>query len=271
MAFEQSRSGHTLYEMTPETISSGLLQHPPPSTTYVPPTKCDWYLLFQPMFDKYFNPLPSVVFPVRVTAAPRHANPIGSPSLTFIDQAAPYLSTSSTIHETQSLFIPSVIQPPEHLKKWTKDHLMDNVIGNPSRPEPIPHPDRVMIITLKWIFKVILDKLGGVLKTKARMLFFLGLEIFQSPRGIFLNQSKYSLEIIKKYKMESSDLVDTPMVEKTKLDEDRQGKSVDPICYRRMISSFMYLTSSRPDLVFVVCICAWYQAKPTEKHLHAVK
>ncbi|GJX80100.1 hypothetical protein Tco_0328249 [Tanacetum coccineum] len=61
------------------------------------------------------------------------------------------------------------------------------------------------------------------------------------------------------------------MVEKSKLDEDLQGKPVDPTHYRGMIGSLMYLTSSRPDLVFAVCMCARYQAKPTEKHLHAVK
>ncbi|GJT74763.1 retrovirus-related pol polyprotein from transposon TNT 1-94 [Tanacetum coccineum] len=57
------------------------------------------------------------------------------------------------------------------------------------------------------------------------------------PRGVFLNQSKYALKIIKKYGLESSDPVDTPMVEKSKLDEDPQGKEVDPTCYRGMIGS----------------------------------
>ncbi|GKE70012.1 retrovirus-related pol polyprotein from transposon TNT 1-94, partial [Tanacetum coccineum] len=188
-----------------------------------------------------------------------------------------------------------------------------------------------MIITLKWIFKVKLDQLGGILKNKARLVargyrqeegidfeesfapvarleairifiayaadknitvyqmdvktaFLNGIlheEIYVSqpdgfvnqdnpnhvyklkkalyglkqapracPRGIFINQSKYALNIIKKYEMESRDPVDTPMVEKTKLDEDLQGKAVDPIHYRGMIDSLMYLTSSRPDLVF---------------------
>ncbi|GKC47484.1 retrovirus-related pol polyprotein from transposon TNT 1-94 [Tanacetum coccineum] len=65
------------------------------------------------------------------------------------------------------------------------------------------------------------------------------------------------------------DPVDTPMVEKSKLDEDTQGKAVDPTHYRGMIGTLMYLTASRPDLTFVVCMYAWYQAKPTEKHLHA--
>nr|GEV07087.1 hypothetical protein [Tanacetum cinerariifolium] len=196
----------------------------------------------------------------------------------------------------------SVIQPPEHLRKLTKDHRLDNVIGSPSR-------------------LVKLDELGGALKNKARLIargyrqeevidfeesfasvarlesiriyiayvahknmtvylmdvkttFLNGIlreEISQSLRGIFLNQSKYALEIIKKYGMETSDPVDTPMMKKFKLDEDPQGKAVDPTRYRRMIGSLMYLTSNRPDLVFAVCMCARYQAKPTEKHLHAVK
>ncbi|GKC55811.1 retrovirus-related pol polyprotein from transposon TNT 1-94, partial [Tanacetum coccineum] len=76
--------------------------------------------------------------------------------------------------------------------------------------------------------------------------------ISQSPRGIFINQSKYALESLKKYGMESSDPVDTPMVKKSKLDEDTQGKAVDPIHYRGMIGTLMYLTTSRPDLTFTI-------------------
>ncbi|GJU53264.1 retrovirus-related pol polyprotein from transposon TNT 1-94 [Tanacetum coccineum] len=78
-----------------------------------------------------------------------------------------------------------------------------------------------------------------------KMSFFLGLQISQSPRGVFINQSK--------------------------LDEDLQGKPVDPTHYCCMIGSLMYLISSRPDLVFAVYMCARYHAKPTKKHLHAVK
>ncbi|GJS92326.1 retrovirus-related pol polyprotein from transposon TNT 1-94 [Tanacetum coccineum] len=104
-----------------------------------------------------------------------------------------------------------------------------------------------------------------------KLLFFLGLQILQSPRCIFLNQYKYALESLKKYGMETCDPVDTLMVEKSKLDENPQGKAVDPTRYRGMIGTLMYLTSSRPDLVFAMCMCAWYQEKPTEKHLHAVK
>ncbi|GJR30845.1 retrovirus-related pol polyprotein from transposon TNT 1-94 [Tanacetum coccineum] len=75
-------------------------------------------------------------------------------------------------------------------------------------------------------------------------------KIFSCPRGIFLNEYKYALESLKKYGMESSNPVDTPMVEKSKLDKDTQGKAVDPIHYRGMIGTLMYLTASRLDLTF---------------------
>ncbi|GKC52548.1 retrovirus-related pol polyprotein from transposon TNT 1-94 [Tanacetum coccineum] len=79
---------------------------------------------------------------------------------------------------------------------------------------------------------------------KEEISFFLALQISQSPRGIFLNQSKYASEIIKKYGLRTSDSVDTPMVKKNKLDEDLQGTPVDATLYRGMIRFLMYLTSS---------------------------
>nr|GEZ80197.1 hypothetical protein [Tanacetum cinerariifolium] len=94
-----------------------------------------------------------------------------------------------------------------------------------------------------------------------QMPFFLGLQISQSLRDIFINQSKYASEIVKKYGMLSSDSVDTPLVEKSKLDEDLQGKPVDATLYRGMIGSLMYLTSSRPDLTYAVCLCARWSSK----------
>nr|GEW30433.1 hypothetical protein [Tanacetum cinerariifolium] len=99
-----------------------------------------------------------------------------------------------------------------------------------------------------------------------KILFFLVLQISQSPRGIFINQSKYALESLKKYVFEACDLVDTPVVEKSKLDEDKKGKVVDPSHYRGMIGTLLYLTASRPDLQFAICKCARYQARPIEKH-----
>ncbi|GJZ96692.1 retrovirus-related pol polyprotein from transposon TNT 1-94 [Tanacetum coccineum] len=76
-----------------------------------------------------------------------------------------------------------------------------------------------------------------------KISFFLGLQISQSPRGIFINQSKYALESLKKYGFDSCDPVDTPMVEKSKLDEDKEGKAVDPSHYRGMIGTLLYLTA----------------------------
>ncbi|GJV78631.1 retrovirus-related pol polyprotein from transposon TNT 1-94 [Tanacetum coccineum] len=481
MASEHNSSGPALHEMTPATISSGLMPNPPPSTQFVPPSRI-------------YNRLA----PVLVVS-------IGSPSSTNVDQDAPLPSDSQTTPETQSPIIHNdveednhnievaymgndpyfgnpipkiysdqssssdsihtIVHPDhqisEHNSKWTKDHPLENIIGELARPvstrlqlheqallsmqeelnefellgvwELVPQPDKVMVITLKWIYKVKLDKLGGILKNKARLeargyrqeegiyfeesfalvarleairiflvfsahmnmviyqmdvktaflngnlqeevyvnqqdgfmdpdnpnhvyklkkalyglkqaprawydmlssflisqdfskgsvdptlfihregkelllvqiyvddiifvastpelcdlfakimcskfkmsmmgkiSFFLGLQISQSPRGIFINQSKYALESLKKYGFDSCDPVDTPMVEKSKLDEDKEGKAVDPSHYRGMIGTLLYLTASRPDLQFAICMCARYQARPTEKHLHAVK
>nr|GEV73894.1 retrovirus-related Pol polyprotein from transposon TNT 1-94 [Tanacetum cinerariifolium] len=97
------------------------------------------------------------------------------------------------------------------------------------------------------------------------------LQVSQSPRGIFINQSKFALEILKKFEMDSCDSVDTPMVDRLKLNEDLLGIPVDQTHYRSMVGSLMYLTASRPDLVFAVCMCDTYQAKPTKKHLEALK
>ncbi|GJZ03416.1 retrovirus-related pol polyprotein from transposon TNT 1-94 [Tanacetum coccineum] len=510
MASEHSSSGPALHDMTPVTISSGLVPNPPPSTPFVPPSRSDWDLLFQPMFDESLNPppyvdlqAPEVIAHIPELVAPEHAVSTGSPSSTMVDQDAPSLSNSHTTQETQTpiifhnvkednhdievthmgnnpyfgIPIPEVasdqssssdvihtIVPPdhqvfEHNSKWTKDHPFENIIVEPKNYkdaltqacwieamqeelhefehlevwELVPPPDKAFVITLKWIYKVKLDELGGILKNKARLVargyrqeegidfeesfapvarleairiflafaahmnmvvyqmdvktaflngnlreevyvsqpdgfvdpdkpnyvyklkkalyglkqaprawydmlssflisndfskgsvdptlfirregkelllvqiyvddiifaastpelcdlfakimcskfkmsmmgkisFFLGLQISQSPRGIFINQSKYALESLKKYGFESCDPVDTPMVEKSKLDEDKEGKAVDPSHYRGMIGTLLYLTASRPDLQFAICMCARYQARPTEKHLNAVK
>nr|GEY60543.1 retrovirus-related Pol polyprotein from transposon TNT 1-94 [Tanacetum cinerariifolium] len=96
-------------------------------------------------------------------------------------------------------------------------------------------------------------------------------DLFAKLIGIFINQSKYALESLKKYGFESCDPVDSPMVEKSKLDEDKEGKAVDSSHYHGMIGILLYVTASRPDLQFAICMCAWYQARPTKKHIHAVK
>ncbi|GJZ67398.1 retrovirus-related pol polyprotein from transposon TNT 1-94 [Tanacetum coccineum] len=240
---------------------------------------------------------------------------------------------NDTEASSSSDVIPTVVHTAapdsEHVSKWTKDHPLDNIIGEFQRHFSTRlqlHEQALFCYYdafLTSINKVKLNELRGILKNKARLVacgyrqeegidfedsfasmarldvirIFLSFAthmnmiiyqmdvktaflnsilceevyISQSPRGIFINQSKYALESLKKYGMESSDPMDTAMVEKYKLDEDPQGKAVDPTHYRGMVGTLMYLTASRPDLTFVVCMCARYQAKPTEKHLHAVK
>nr|GEW34286.1 integrase, catalytic region, zinc finger, CCHC-type, peptidase aspartic, catalytic [Tanacetum cinerariifolium] len=370
-----------LHEMTPATISSGFVPNPP-------------------LLSPVDLPTPEVIALIAKVVASEPAALTGSPSSTTIDQDAPSLnvahmnndpffgiSISKNISEASSSsdVIPTVVHTAspnlEHVNKWTKDHPLDNIIGELERPvstrlqlheqalfcyydsflsllepetykdaltqscwieanqeelneferlevwELVSHLDKVIVITLKWIYKVKLDELGGTLKNKARLVahgyrqeegidfeeyfalvarleairiflafathmnmivyemdvktafyekkfmsanqmdlwikksksyaddgkisFFLGLQIFQSHRGIFLNQSKYALESLKKYGMESSNPVDTLLVKKSKLDEDPQGKSIDPTYYRRMVGTLMYLIAIRPDLTFV--------------------
>ncbi|GJS12514.1 putative ribonuclease H-like domain-containing protein [Tanacetum coccineum] len=275
MASEHSSSGPALHEMTLATISSGLVLNPPPSKPFVPPSRTDWDLLFQPLFDELLNsPLsvdcqaPEVITLIAEVVAPEPAALTGSPSSTTVDQDAPSPSNSQTTPETQSPVIPNDVEEDnhdldiahmnndpffgisilendseassssdviptvvhtatpnsEHVTKWTKDHPLENIIGELERPvstrlqlheqalfcyydafltsvepknykdaltqacwieamqeelheferlevwELVPRPDKVMVITLKWIYKVKLDELGGILKNKARLV-----------------------------------------------------------------------------------------------------
>nr|GEU34670.1 putative ribonuclease H-like domain-containing protein [Tanacetum cinerariifolium] len=275
MAFEQRSSGPSLNKMTPGTISLGLVHTTSPSTSYIPPSRTDWDLQFQPMFDELLNPPPSVVnqapeaiVPIVEVIPPINADSTGSPSSITVEQDAPSTSNSPTPTETQSLVIPqdvgydnldmevahmgsdplfgipipevnseqsttpvspqAIVQMdhplPHHNSKWTKDHPLNNIIGQLDRlvstwlqlheqalfcyydafltlVEPktykealtqscwieamqeelneferlevwklVPRPDKVMVITLKWIYTVKLDELGGILKNKARLV-----------------------------------------------------------------------------------------------------
>ncbi|GKA52233.1 putative ribonuclease H-like domain-containing protein [Tanacetum coccineum] len=275
MASEHSSLGPALHEMTPATISSGLVPNPPPSTPFVPPLRTDWDILFQPMFDELLTPplsvdlpTPEVIALIDEVVAPVLVKSTGSPSSTTVDQDAPSPSKSQTTPETQPPVIPNDVEEdnhdievihmgndpyfgiliPEipsdqssssdfihtivhldhqiskHNSKWTKDHPLEIIIGELDRPvstrlqlheqaifcyydafltavepkmykdaltqscwieamqeelnefehlevwELVPRPDKVMVITLKWIYKVKLDELGGILKNKARLV-----------------------------------------------------------------------------------------------------
>ncbi|GJT28388.1 retrovirus-related pol polyprotein from transposon TNT 1-94 [Tanacetum coccineum] len=101
--------------------------------------------------------------------------------------------------------------------------------------------------------------------------FFLGLQIKQMEDGIFFNQSKYIKEMLKKFGLEDSKPMKTPMSSDTKLTKDEECESVDSTKYRGMIGSLLYLTASRPDIMFSVCLCARFQEAPKTTHLEAVK
>nr|GEU50767.1 retrovirus-related Pol polyprotein from transposon TNT 1-94 [Tanacetum cinerariifolium] len=318
-ASEQSSSGPALHEMTHATISSGL-----------------------PLFDELLTsppsvnlPAPEVIASIAKVVALKPAVSTSSAFSTTVDQDAP----SPTMQEELNEF--------ERLEVW----------------ELVPRPDKVMFITLKWIYKVKLDKLGCILKNRARLVargyrqeegidfeesfasvarleairIFLAFAAYQNmvvyqmdvktaflngnlreevfvsqpdgfvdpdnPNHVYkLKKALYGLKQAPRtwYDMLSSflisqdfskglvdptlfiyrnnndlilscDPVDTPMVEKSKLDEDKEGKAVDPSHYRGIISTLLYLTASRPVLKFAICVCARYQAQPAEKHLHAVK
>ncbi|GJY54230.1 retrovirus-related pol polyprotein from transposon TNT 1-94 [Tanacetum coccineum] len=436
MASEQFSSGPGLHYMTHVTSSTGLDLNPVSQQPCLPPIRDDWDQLFQPMFDEYFNPPTIVVSPVPKAVAPRAKVLADSLVSTSIDQDAPSTSIPlSQEHEHSPIISQGFEESPktptfhddplnesphedstsqgsssnvrqlhtllEHLGRWTKDHPIENVIGDPSRfarlvaqgfrqeegidfeesfapvarieaihifianvahknmiiyqmdvktaflngefkeevyvsqPEGFVDYDnpsyvyklKKALYDLKQAPRAWYDMLSSFLISRqftkgavdptlftwhagnnillvqifvdgiifassntamcnefanqmtnkfkismmGQMSFFLGLQISQSPRGIFINQSKYASEIVKKYGLHSTNSVDTPMIENKKLDEDLQGKQVDATLYHGMIGSLMYLISSRPDLNHVVCLCARYQAKPIKKHLQAVK
>ncbi|XP_024178219.2 uncharacterized protein LOC112184178 [Rosa chinensis] len=103
------------------------------------------------------------------------------------------------------------------------------------------------------------------------LTFFLGLQVRQIDTGLFLSQTKYAKNLIKKFGLESKKTVSNPISTTIKLSEDQNGKSVDHTLYRSMIGSLLYLTASRPDISYSVGVCARFQANPKESHLEAVK
>ncbi|GJT30841.1 retrovirus-related pol polyprotein from transposon TNT 1-94 [Tanacetum coccineum] len=277
-------------------------------------------------------------------------------------------SETSSSGDVSSAESTHISQPHHHLGKWSKDHPLDNVIGNPS---PLVSTRKQLATDALWclynfvlskvelknfkssitedcwfqamqdeihefdrlqIYKVKLDEYGDVLKNKARLVakryrqeegidfeesFALvarikGISIFIAnaasknmtiyqmdvkttflngelkeevyvcqPEGFVdpdhpthvyrLKKDLYGLKQAPRAWMDSCDPVDTPMVDRLKLDEDPLRILVDQTRFQSMVGSLMYLTASMPDLVFTVCMRARYQASPTKKHLEALK
>jgi hypothetical protein len=103
------------------------------------------------------------------------------------------------------------------------------------------------------------------------LTFFLGLQVKQQKDEIFIHQSKYVNDILERFGYKDAKVASTPVETHKSLHADLEGEDVDVHLYRSMIGSLMYLTSSRPDIMFAVCVCARFQSNPKMSHLHAVK
>ena len=125
--------------------------------------------------------------------------------------------------------------------------------------------------------QVMLDEFKSSMKAEfdmtdlGKLKFFLGVEIVQDNEGIYMHQRKYACEILKKFGMENNNATKTPKVPGCKLTKDEGGVRVDATLYKQMIGSLMYLTVSRPDLMYVMGLVSRYMEKPTELHMMAVK
>nr|GEV53046.1 retrovirus-related Pol polyprotein from transposon TNT 1-94 [Tanacetum cinerariifolium] len=349
----------------------------------------DWDLLFQPLFDELLTPPPSVdhptpevIAPIAEVVAPEPVELTGSPSSTIVGQDAPSPSKSQTTPETQPPIIPNDVEEDNHdieVAHMGNDPFYGMPIPGVSSDqssstdfihtiikamqedlneferlevwELVPRPDKIMVITLKWIYKVKQDELGESFAPFSRLeaiRIFLAFvahknmvvyqmdvktaflngnlqeEVYVSqsdgfvdpdnPNHVYkLKKALYGLKQAPRawYDMLSSflisqdffkgsvdptlficrngndlllvqiyvddiifvastpELLDTPMVEKSKLDEDKERKSVDLSHYRGMIGTLLYLIASRPDLQFAICMCAW--SKHIDIRYHFIK
>ncbi|GJU37763.1 retrovirus-related pol polyprotein from transposon TNT 1-94 [Tanacetum coccineum] len=152
-------------------------------------------------------------------------------------------------------FSKGTVDPTLFIRREGKDILLVQILCNDiifasTKPDLCESFSKIMFSKFK-------------MSMMGKLSFFLGLQISQSPKGIFLNQSKYALESLKKYGMETYDPVDTLMVEKSKLDEDPPWKTVDPIRYRKN-DWHHYVSISIDADIYLLCVCV-PGIKATEK------
>ncbi|KAJ9536477.1 hypothetical protein OSB04_un000314 [Centaurea solstitialis] len=155
------------------------------------------------------------------------------------------------------------IDPTLFLKRSGKDLIIvqiyvDDIIFASTKPEMCQEFEN----TMKSQFKM---------SMMGELTFFLGLQVRQRPDGIFINQAKYVQDLLKRFDFGGSNSAATPMPRNFQLSADTSGKPVDQKTYRAIIGSLLYLTASRPDIVFSTGVCARFQCDPRDSHLSAVK
>nr|GEY54121.1 uncharacterized mitochondrial protein AtMg00810-like [Tanacetum cinerariifolium] len=258
--------------------SSGLdLTYAPSTITMQEPTEDELDLLFEAVYDDYIGGQPSATARIVLPAQEPQVRQSSTEPTTIAD-IAPIPTNSSSLATNILISSQDVdeLNPNAMVDGNTFVNLFANSsisVAASSSSQNVYVDDIIFGSTHPRYIQLFSDLMKSRFEMSMRgeMTFFLGLQVNQSPCGIFINQSKYVLEILKKYRMESYDPVGTPMEIKDKLDLDQNGTAVDATKYRSMIGALMYLTSSRPDIVHATCLCARYQAKPTEMHLKEVK
>ncbi|GJR14003.1 ribonuclease H-like domain, reverse transcriptase, RNA-dependent DNA polymerase [Tanacetum coccineum] len=168
----------------------------------------------------------------------------------------------------------STQEPRVSSKEAMQEELLQFKLLNVWTLVDLPHGKKA--IGTKWVFRNKKDQRGIVVRNKARLVAQgyrqeEGLQLEQRKDGIFLSQDKYVFDILKKFGLSSVKTTSTPMETHKPLSKDADGTDVDVHLYRSMIGSLMYLTSSRPDIMFAVCACSRFQVQPKASHMHAVK
>nr|GEZ78454.1 integrase, catalytic region, zinc finger, CCHC-type, peptidase aspartic, catalytic [Tanacetum cinerariifolium] len=224
----------------------------------------------------------------------------------------PYIAPEAILEASSSIPVNADVthnSPIAHVQKWTKDHPLDNAIGDVQRPIKLDEYREVLKNKAQLVAKGYRQEAGTdfeeffalFARLEAIRLFIANaasqnMIIFQMDvKTVFLNGELNEVVYVSQhegfvdpehhthvYRLKKSlyglkqaprtcTAIDTLMAERPKLDEDKGGKLVDPTCYRGMVGSLIYLSVSRPDIIFVVYMCARYHAKSTDRHLQAIK
>ncbi|GJS91896.1 hypothetical protein Tco_0774532 [Tanacetum coccineum] len=197
------------------------------------------------MFDEYFNP-PGIRQNPIPNVAQDPVIPTGSSVSMAIDLDAPSGSHTSS--------------PLDHHSSSVHHGVAGEQYAEVNPFAAADHEPFVNVVSSRWKGPMILKKESFPPDARLEAIWIFLTSAAQNI-GIFINQSKYANEILKKFDLHKSDPVDTPMVERTKLDEDLSGTLVDQTKYRSMIGSLMYLTASRPDLYLLCALLSRHSQK----------